>query len=255
MKKLIVLFACCLGWLHGVVAQTPQKSVSGDWYLGANMVGLDASNRFVSSIAATSESNEPIYIRASVTRVLLKDGQRIRAADAEGVLKISPAEFVLRPKETFRVRVFADGHKLGANSGSYYIKFEDVSHVKLANEDKQAGLVGGTLFAYEALVNVNPNSTEELKSKDFSIVSLPSRKLALTNLSKQHIYLERGNACPEAATMLVECDAIADFPRQSMLPGETLFFNPVAKPYLVMLAQPKLNARTRANRIALSLPR
>jgi hypothetical protein len=255
MKKITTFVLGVLVLLHGVFAQSDPKPEAGGWFLATSMTSLDVSNRFVGSLAATNASNEPIYIRASVTRVSLKDGHRIRADDVEGVLKVFPAEFLLRSRETFRVRIFADASKLGNSNASYYIKLEDVSRVKLAIEGKQAGLVSGTLFAYEALVNVNPNATAELSSKDFSLKTLPSQKMALTNLSQQHIYLERGNACPEAATILVECDAIADFPKQSMLPGETLFFNSVAKPYLVMLAQPKLNARTRANRIALPVSR
>lgn len=251
----IKLVAILLFWSASLGAVMGNPLGVGDhWYLESNMLSLDSSNRYIGVLAATNSSSTTKFLRVSVNQVMLKDGVRTRRNDEAGVLKVFPSEFVLRPKETFRVRLLGDAGKLISGNASYYVKFEDVSRLKLdaTNID---GAGAGFLVAYEALVNMSTEPAETLTNKDFIVSRLPSGRLEITNASKRHVYLERGNACPEVATMLVECDAIADFPKQSMLPGETLLFNPVAKPYLVMLVQPKLNSRIRATRIALPLPR
>jgi len=248
-KLLITAFCVC----QHLVALASPFADSKDWYLESNMLSLDASNRFVSTIAATNPSSSPLYIRATVTQVALKDGKRIRQEDAAGVLKISPAEFIIRPRETFRVRLLADPGKLDGASSSYYVKFEDMSQLRPAG-DKHSGLAAGYTLAYEALINVNKESLSSLTEKEFNLFKSTSGKLGLTNASKQHIYLDRGNACPDNKTLPVDCDVIPGFPKQTLLPGETVFFEASARPVLVVIAQPGLNLRSRPSRVYLPLP-
>jgi len=227
---------------------------AAEWYLESNMLSLDASNRYVGAIVASNSSNAPVYVRATVTQLGLKEGQRVRSKDEAAVLKVSPTEFVIKPRESFRLRLLADVSKLNGPNASYYVKLEDASLLIAQADPSRSGMASGFLLAYEALVNINTDAKTNLSEKDFSLKTAQAGKLALTNLSRQHVYLERGNACPDRQTLPVDCAAIADFPKQSLLPGETLLFSAATLPYLAILVQPKLNFRIKPDRIYLPMP-
>ena len=226
----------------------------GGWFLESNMVNLDSSNRFIGNLVATNPGKGPIYLRVNVSRIQLVDGVRKVLPDADGALKAFPQEFVLRPAESFSIRLLADLSKMTNPSQSYYVNVADISNLRPDLQTLKGALVGGYLIAYDAMVSIQRESIDSLTEAHFSLTQATDGMFSLKNLSGQHIYLNRGDACPNANTVLVNCSPVEKFPRQTMLPGETLSFPAFKAPVLGMLAYPKLNIRRKASLLYLNSP-
>lgn len=225
------------------------------WYLESNAISLDPSNRFIGTLTATNPSRSPVYVRVTVQKLDLLNNKRVRSTDGNSALRAFPAEFMLRPGESFPVRLLVDLENQSSNSQSYYVKLEDVSDVALAQNNAKGSFGAGYLLAYEALVAVHKSPVDKLSREHFSLSLLPSGDFGLTNLSGQHIYLNRGDACPDSRTVLVECAPVIGFPRQTMLPNEMLTIPSFGSPVLGIIANAKLNARVRSSLIYLQSPR
>lgn len=230
-----------------------------EWYLDKNLIDMTPESRFVSQINLQNPGKTPVYVRATVKRIALgDDGQRQITADETGTLRVFPEEMVLPPGGGFSARLIVDTTKLTADAQSYYVRFEDVSQLHLAEQSKSGALAAGFLLAYEAMVAVHRHPKNELNDKDIGFARNAKGQLALVNQSGQHIYLNRGYACPNNTQVLVECSEWPAFPRQTLLPGEAV---PLGEPgtatapaYLGLLAYPVLNSRRQPNRFYKPVP-
>lgn len=268
IKSLFVALTALLvtiGALSSAAAQTRSDNsvakgvglgpADDSWFLESNAISLDPSNRFIGSLTATNPGRSPVYVRVTVEKLELKDNKRVRSVDSQSALRAFPSEFMLRPGESFPVRLLVNLAGQPSNSQSYYVKLEDVSNVALA-KNNSSGVVGAAfILAYEAMVSVHKSPIEKLLPEHFSLSRLASGEFGLTNLSGQHIYLNRGDACPDSKTALVECVPVIGFPRQTMLPDEMLKFPRFDAPFIGILANAKLNMRVRSSLIHLQTPR
>lgn len=235
-----------------MVAQA--QSSDETWFLSTNMLTLDPSNRFVGSVIATNHSRDPIYVRTTVSRLELRDGQRVRLPDSTGALLAYPTEFVIQPGSSFTVRILSEPGRLPADAQSYYVRLSDVSNIALADEKAASGgLRGSYLLAFDTLVAVNRQPSIALTAGQFRLETRPDRTLWLTNLSTHHVYLDQGSSCASPQTYLVDCRAIPGFPRQSMLPGESIPVPDFATPHLGLMATAGLDQR-RSRQSVLYLP-
>lgn len=230
-----------------------------EWYLDKNLIDMTPESRFVSQINLQNPGKTPIYVRATVKRIGLgENGQRQIATDDTGTLRVFPEEMVLPPGGGFAARLIVDTTKLTADAQSYYVRFEDVSQLHLAEQSTSSALAAGFLLAYEAMVAVHRHPKSELSDKDIIFTRNTKGKLTLVNQSGQHIYLNRGYACPTNTQVLIECSEWPAFPRQTLLPGEAVTLDEpgagAARAYLGLLAYPVLNSRRQPNRFYKSVP-
>lgn len=262
-RALVCTILGCSLVLSAASAATPATSAptvsknagaDGSWFLESNAVSLDPGNRFLGSLTATNPGSGPVFIRVTVERLDLANNQRVRSSEVNGALKAFPAQFMLRAGQSFPVRLLVDLSKQGEGSQSFYVKLEDVSNT-VAETDETKGMVGAAyLLAYEALVSVHKSPLNKLIPAHFALSRQANGAFGLTNLSGQHVYLNRGDACPDAKTLLVNCTSINGFPRQTMLPNETLVIPAIDAPVLGVLAYPKLNMRSQPSLMYLDVP-
>jgi P pilus assembly chaperone PapD len=244
------------GALAAVVLATAsgaQAAPGDNWNIDPNVLTLDPGNRFVGNVVAINRSNSPVFVRATVTRVELgPDGQRRRAPADSGTLRVYPSEFALKPNEAFTVRLIANPALMSTKAESFYVKMVDVGEVGFSGAPPNAGAMA-VLLGFEALVAVNrERATRELPAAAFPVVA-EGDKVKLTNDSQRHIYLLEGYGCPNTSTFVVDCEKVAEFPRQSLLPGESVLLSAPATAFVTIALQPDLNAT--ASRQVLYLPR
>lgn len=255
MEKLRFLLSFLLALLPLAASAAPPAPVAsgGEWYLDNNVLDMTPANRFIGAVNLTNPGDAPIYIRASVRRLELRDGKRVQVDDAGGALRVYPEEFVLQPHAGLAARFVADLAKLQGDVQSYMVKFEDVTNVQAQNSE-QKGLFSGYLLAYDVMIAVHRSPKTDLAAGDLTLTRDAGGKLVLTNRSGQHIYLNRGDACAAAETPLAECKPWPHFPRQTMLAGEALTLDNVTTSFLGLLAYPGLNSRRVPNRFYLAVP-
>ena len=237
------IFLGALAVSAAVLGQT-EPSKPDTWFLQTSMMTLDAGTRFVGGSVVSNTGSAPVYVRTSVEAVSIVGGERVRAVVPNGALRVYPEEFVLRPGDAFTARLVADPTQMSGDSQSFYVKFSDVSNTH-PDSKSSAGMQNGFLLAFEALVSVNKKTSSKLTSTDFALTR-EGNKHALINKSGRHVYLDRGNACPESKPMLVDCKDIPEFPRQSLLPGEAVSFAAVDDVFLGIMVFAGLNPRDRA---------
>ncbi|WP_153013064.1 hypothetical protein [Pseudacidovorax intermedius] len=227
------------------------------WYLQTIMMNLDAKNRFIGTLVIHNTSNAPIYVKSSAEQVLVVDGKRERRPVQNGALQVYPEEFVLAPGNAFTARVVADPHKMTADSQSYYVKFVDISNIR-ADEQQRRSMQSAYLLGFEALVTVNRRAFPPLATDQFQLQPTASG-YTLTNDSGHHIYLDQGGLCPASKPELVRCKPLPEFPKQSMLPGETVplslkSLSPAPGDLIGVLAYDGLNQGDRAAVLYLPMP-
>lgn len=237
-----------------LLAAAPSWAGPGDsWNIDPNVLTLDPGNRFVGNIVAINRGASPVFVRATITRVELDaKGARQRASADQGPLRVYPSEFALRPNEAFTVRVIANPGLMAQKAESYYVKMVDVGEVGFSGVQPNAGAMA-VLLGFEALVAINrERAPREMPATSLAVTSADGA-LRIGNRSQRHIYLLEGFACPNARTFTTECEKIADFPRQSMLPDESVAIKgSVGSPFLALTFQADLNAT--AQRQLLYLP-
>lgn len=240
-------WVCAAGASALALAQeTPAIGMSspeadGAWYIDANVVNLAPFNRFTSTVNLVNPGTRPLYIRSSVAALQVEQGERKLLQDVSGdVVRVFPSQLVLRPGQSFTVRLLGVADKLPRDSSSYYVKFVDVSNVH-AEELDGGAVVMSTLLGYEVLLNANTENPKTLKADALVLQARSDGAATLTNRSGQHIFLREGRSCPDEKTAFLECTPLANFPIQSMLPGEILRFNGMTKPFLGLLAVPALS--------------
>jgi P pilus assembly chaperone PapD len=218
------------------------------------MTSLTTANRMVSTLTAQNTGDEPIYVRAEVTRLTLDaQGRRTRSADDDGAISVFPSEFVVRPRSTFRVRVVANPALVKGRSQSYYVRFSDVSATEA--EPSASGVQASVTYSFDALVNVLPATRQTQNLGSFVLATDDaSRRLALVNQTERHVYVEEGFACPRKDAPVQECMKLDVFPRQSMLPDERLPIPPVSSTHLAILYRTDLTATSGDNLRAAWIP-
>ena len=210
---------------------------SSSWYLEKNYSALSPGNRYFDTIGVINKTNNSLYLRASIARLDLVSGERVTTADADDVILVSPDEFVVQPGGVFPVRILANPEKQVKDAQSYYIRLTDVSNLK--TPDLGAVASTGFLLAYEVLVTVNKSDLIPLSSASFELGTDPKKNnsLVLTSKATQHIYLDQGYACPDVKIKLIDCELIIGFPKQSLLPGESVVITyPGPMTYLGLMA-------------------
>ena len=225
------------------------------WYLENSMVGLDAAGRFVSGLIVSNPGTATVYVRTSLESVSVVDNIRKRSP-AEGVLRVYPEEFVLRPGDSFTARLVADPSKISTEAQSFYVKFADISNTK-PDAKASGGFQNAYLLAFEALVTVNKTAVPKLGPEQFAL-GRDGSDYTLKNLSGHHLYLDRGGLCPASKPLMVECKAFVNFPRQTFMPNETVKFSvspddvsDTTSPYVGILVYSGLNQRDRTTSIYL----
>ncbi|MFN7571872.1 MAG: hypothetical protein ACK5TK_10550 [Betaproteobacteria bacterium] len=243
-------------WAAALLAAAPSWAGPGDsWNIDPNVITLDPGNRFVGNIVAINRGASPVFVRATITRVELDaNGARQRAPAEQGPLRVYPSEFALRPNEAFTVRVIANPGVMTHKAESFYVKMVDVGEVGFSGAQPNAGAMA-VLLGFEALVAVNrERSPRELPATSLA-VSRAEGVLRITNRSQRHVYLLEGFGCPNARTFTTECEKIADFPRQSMLPDESVTIKAaVGSPFIALAFQPDLNATSQRQLVYLDNP-
>ncbi len=243
--------ALALPWAPAGAQPQPQPA----WSLSSNMVVLAPSNRFTTALVVTNPADRPLYVRTAVHALAVEDGRRQRRPETAGALRIYPAEFVVRPGGAVTVRLLADAGRLdGPGNQSFYATLTDVSRTVASGED--GGVAQGISLAYDVLVSVNRQPAARLPADAFTLAGGDggaSRPLRLSNRSGQHVMLNGGYRCADDQQALKDCQAIPAFPRQSMLPGETLDIPDVQAPFLGLWLFPSLDTTGRSQ--ALFIPR
>jgi P pilus assembly chaperone PapD len=234
----------CLPW--PVLAQQA-------WYLESSTMLLEPANRYVATVVATNPTQQPIYVRTSVTALRVQDGRRERAPDAEQVISVYPAELVLHPGSSFALRVVADARKLKDAGQSFYVKLRDVSQA--VADGQGSAMMSSTLLAHEVLVAVSPRNTTALNAGVLELRRDGEGLWALVNRSGQHVYVQGGHACEDNRRALNTCTRIDAFPRQSVLVDEAIRIPAPQAPYLGVLLQPSLHAQSRPQALFVSVPR
>ncbi len=236
------------GWVAALALaqETPligrsNPGLDGAWHIENNMVNLAPFNRFTSVVRLFNPGTRPLYIRSSVAALRLENGER-KVLQEEGgdVVRVFPSHFVLRPGQNFAVRLLGVANKLGPGSSSYYVRFADVSNV-FAEELDSGAVEMSTLLGYEVLVNVNTENPRTLKAEALVLQVQSDGTATLSNRGDQHIFLREGRSCFDEKVAFLECNALGNFPIQSMLPGEVLRFNGMNGQYLGLLAMPALS--------------
>lgn len=201
-------------------------ATTDSWYLNKNQVALNANNRYYSTINVANDTNEPVYIKTNVDQLALVDGKRVRTSDTEQSLTISPEEFVIAPRRTVELRVFAKPGLTAATSNqSYYVNLMDASQTQA----QTSGAHTGFILSYDFLVSVAPPIDQSLKATDFVISRLDEPlTYRVTNGSSRHIFFSDVYACEDTRQELVECRLLKDFPKQTLLPAESILFNATA---------------------------
>lgn len=253
------IFLILIGLFHqSSYAANFQDVVKPDtWSLQTSTMGLDSKNRFVGSLVVNNSATAPVYVRASAEQVIIHDGKRERRPVKDGALQVSPDEFFLAPGSAFTARIVADPQKMTADSQSYYVKFVDISNVK-ADEQQRRAMQSAYLLGFEALVTVNRRAFPPLATGQFQLQPTASG-YTLTNDSGHHIYLDQGGLCPASKPELVRCKPLPEFPKQSMLPGETVplslkNLSPAPGDLIGVLAYDGLNQGDRAAVLYLPMP-
>jgi len=252
--------ACVRGLAIGALlpsialAQTSPNGIatapSDTWHLQTSMMNMDASTRFTASIVLNNPGESIVYVRSSAERVAIVDGERRRLPIPEGALRVYPEEFVLRPGEAFTARLVADPDRMAGVSASYYVKFVDSADIR-ADELGKGGVQSAYLLGFEALVTVNRTPVPRIGAAQLRLARDEGDDVyALTNLSGRHLYLDRGGLCPPSRPMLVDCQAFPEFPRQSLLPDETVRFpitplRPAAEDLVAVMVHAGLSQRDR----------
>ena len=229
--------ACCIAFC------SPAWSAGTSWHLDKNYISLHADNRYFDTLEVVNESSEMLYIKASVSQLQTADGVRTTAPATAETLLVSPDEFVVRPGASFPVRVLANANAQSADSRSYYVRLTDVSKIREA--ELKGGMVSGFAIAYEALTVVKKTPYESLAAGNFSVHAGPvAGDWVLNNLSGQHVFLSGGYECATDRQRLIDCAQILDFPRQSLLPGESVAFSArLSRPFLGLLVNADLGFR------------
>lgn len=245
--------------LHAVHAQPTVPAPKLDtWYVQNSMLGLGAATRFVGGLVVSNPSASTVYVRTSVDRVAIVGGERRRLPVDNDVLRIYPEEFVLRPGDSFTARVVASPGAMPADSQSFYVKFTDISNTK-SDAGSPTGMQNAYLLAFESWVTVNRTPISRLTTDQFAL-GREGDNYTLKNLSGRHLYLDRGGMCPASKPLLVECKAFTSFPRQSILPEETVRFPATVSgddgkaSYVGILVFGGLNHSDRADSIYLPIP-
>ena len=196
------------------------------WYLSRNQMALNAGNRYYSTLNVTNDTNEPVYIRSSVDQLALVEGKRVRTMDTEQSLTISPEEFVIAPKRSVELRIFAKpGLQANVTNQSYYVNLTDASHTQAVGSGAHTGFI----LSYDFLVSVAPPIDMAPKASDFVITTLEdSHTYRVTNGSTRHIFFSDVYACGNTTQELVDCQLLKDFPKQTLLPFESIEFKSTA---------------------------
>lgn len=197
------------------------QAAGESWYLSTNQIALRPANRYFASIDVSNDSAEPVYVRSSVDRLTLIRGERVRTKDIDQSLTISPDEFVVPPKSSVSVRVFAKpGIQADATNQSYYVTLEDASRTQALREGSNTGFI----LAYDFLVAVAPLIDPPPQSKDFQVNQIEGIHYTFSNNSGRHIFVDDAYACINMNQRLVDCQQLLKFPKQSLLPMESLAF-------------------------------
>ncbi len=243
-------WSACAGWLWCLcgLAQAQQA-----WFMESSTMLLEPSNRYVATAVATNPTQQPIYVRTSVSALRVQDGRRERAPDSEQVISVYPAELVLHPGSSFAIRVVADARKLKETGQSFYVKLRDVSQVGVDGEG--SAMMSSTLLAHEVLVAVSPRNTTALNPGALELRRDGEGAWSLVNRSGQHVYVQSGHACADHRRALNTCTRVDAFPRQSVLVDEAIRIPAPDAPYLGVLLQPSLHAQSRPQALFVAVPR
>ena len=242
---LLALTMSCGLWPAFAQPNTATPAPKPDtWYVEQIMMTLDAASRFVGSSVISNPGSVPVYVRTSAERVAVVNGQRQRFPVDDGSLRVYPEEFVLRPGDSFTARIVSDPSKFQGDSQSFYIKFVDISDTKA--DASAPGIQNAFLLGFEVLVSVNKSAVPKFGSDQFKLARL-GHDYELTNLTGHHLYLNGGGICPAGKPLLVDCKPVTNFPRQSLLPNETVKFPTTAEGNSIgILVSAGLNQRDRA---------
>lgn len=246
---LLVLLAFSQAQFAAELKDSKSKSTesSSAWYLEKNYAALSSENRYFDTVAAINKTANILYLRASVARLDLVDGKRKTTPDTDEVILVSPDEFVVQPGESFPIRILANPEKQAKDAQSYYIRLTDVSNLKVP--ELGAANSTGFLLAYEILTTVNKSDLTPPSSSSFTLQGDLSKKtLLLTSKASQHMFLDQGYACPEVRKKLIDCELILGFPKQSLLPGESVVISyPGPLEYLGLMAGSDLSFKIGVN--------
>ena len=211
--------------LLGICLHQTSWAVDEGWYLTRNQMSLNAGNRYFSTLNVVNNTGEPVYLKSRVDKLSLENGERKRSPDTDQGLTLSPEEFVLPPRKSVELRIFAKPGLQSSVSQSYYANLTDVSSAHSLN----SGANTGFLLSYDFMVAVAGVIDQPIKAENFTITSVDGAKVyAIRNESGRHIFLGESYACENTKQPLVECTQLNDFPKQSLLPAESLQFTGVA---------------------------
>lgn len=219
-SRTFFLLVLILVWGVPFHAKSQTTTSNDSWYIEGNMLTLSSANRYLGTVIVSNPTRTPVYVTSSVESLTLGVSGRQRSAEGIEAIRVYPERFVLRPGETFSVRIAAQADKVSRDSQSFYVRLTDASNVDDA--EAGSGLTSAFMIGYDVMVAVDNTGGASLDGRRLVWRQLSSGAQVLENRTGRHVYLESVSACPDVVNRLDQCTVIKNAPKQSLLPDETV---------------------------------